>query len=229
MNAVQNVNQGGAIAVQNGYDPFAAYGQEAASGGTFLKFNKGEWQAGQNSDEVPLGTRLVVNMSELSIGWIRWENGSPAERRLNLLTSGIKPERREDLGFDDQSEWETNDDGDPQDPWNFTNELPMADPKDGTQYTFSASSKGSIGCIGNACKAYAREYQQKPGLVPVMELRRDSYIHKKHGKLYVPVLEIVEWISNDGVPPAKQDDDASTEEKPVEQPKTASTGSKARF
>jgi len=227
MNEVSTIERGGSVAVQNGYDPFAAYGQEAANGGTFLKFNKGEWQAGQNSDEVPLGTLLVANMQELSIGWIRWENGSPAERRLNLLTSGVKPERRDELGYDDQTEWETNDDGDPQDPWNFTNELPMADPKTGTQYTFSASSKGSIGCIGNVCKTYARLYKDKPGLVPVMELKRDSYIHRKHGKLYVPVLEIVDWVENGSVPDAPAKEEDPQEEKPAAAKTTA--GSKARF
>ena len=225
MNAVTEINQTGAVAVQGGYDPFAAYGQEAASSGAFLKFSKGEWLLGQNDDEVALGRRLVANMNELSIGWIRWADGKPVERRLGLLAQGHKPEARDALGFTDQTLWEIDAaSGKPKDPWNFTNELPMADPSDGEQMTFSSSSKGGIGSVGNLCKAYGREYRQREGFVPVIELGRDSYKHAEYGKTYVPVLTIVDWVANGSVPaPASTSDD----EKPVATEKAA-TG-KTRF
>jgi len=225
MNAITEVNNNTAVAVQGGYDPFAAYGQEAASnGGAFLKFSKGEWLLGQNDDEVALGRRLVANMSELSIGWIRWEDGKPAERRMGLLAQGHKPESRSALGYTEQGEWETGDDGNPKDPWNFTNELPLADPETGEQMTLTASSKGGIGAMGNLCKAYGREYRTKGDLVPVIELGRDSYKHPKYGKTYVPVLNIVDWIDNNTVPAPSSNDDAE-EEKPA----AKAAGSKTRF
>jgi len=234
MNAITETNTNTAVAMQGGYDPFAAYGAEAAQGGTFLKFNKGEWQKGQNSDEVPLATLLVANMDELSIGWVRWEDGKPAERRMNLLVSGVRPDARADLGYDDQTQWEVDKEGKPQDPWNFTNELPVADPETGEQLVFSASSKGSIGCIGNLCKIYAKGRQSNPGLVPVLELDRTSYMHKEHGKLYVPVLNIVEWIENDGAPRAvASNEDAPAANAPASQAETPAaketTGAKTRF
>lgn len=227
MNAITETNQNTAVATAPGYDPFAAYGQEAASGGTFLKFAKVEWQKGQNSEEVPLGTRLAANMSELSIGWIRWADGKPAERRFGLLAQGYKPEPRDALGFADQDEWETDKDGKPVDPWSFTNELPVVDPETGEQLTLSVSSKGGIGCIGNLCKAYGREYKSRGDLIPLLELGRDSYIHSEYGKTYVPLLTIVDWIDNDGVPkPAVSNDDT---EEPEEKPATKAAGSKTRF
>lgn len=241
MNAVTETNQSGAVAMQQGYDPYAAYGQEAASAGAFLKFSKGEWLLGQNDEEVQLGKLLVANMGDLSIGWIRWVDGKPAERRMGLLGSGYKPEPRDSLGFTDQTAWERDKDGKPQDPWNFTNELPMADPETGEQMTLSVSSKGGIGAMGNLCKAYGREYRTRDGLVPVIELGRDSYKHPEYGKTYVPVLTIVDWIANDGVPQpaAKPDDDepdsnvndaaATSAEKPAAEAKPAATGSKTRF
>lgn len=178
MNEVSTINQNTALAAPGGYDPFAAYGQEAANGGTFLKFSRnGEWVTGQNEDEFDLSRKLAANMEELSIGWIRWADGKPAERRMNLLTSGIKPEPRDALGYTDQDLWELDEEGRPKDPWKFTNELPMAHPEDGEQLTFSASSKGGIGAIGNLCKAYAKERQVKQGKVPLIELSRSSYIH----------------------------------------------------
>lgn len=229
MNAITEVNQGGAVMVQGAYDPFAAYGQEAANGGTFLKFSKGEWLLGQGNDDVELGRLLVANMAELAIGWIRWEDGKPAERRMHLLVSGVKPELRGELGFTDQQLWDTDENGKPVDPWNFTNELPLADPETGEQMTFSASSKGGIGCIGNLCKAYATQRNQHPGLVPVLELARDSYMHPVYKKTYVPVLSIVDWVENGSVPQpahAADDDDTPAAEPAATKPAAAA---KTRF
>lgn len=231
MNAVTQVNQGGAVAVQTGYDPYAAYGQEAASGsGDFLKFSKGEWLKGQNDEEIDLGTRLAANMAELSIGWIRWADGKPAERRMGLLAHGFKPESRDQLGYTDQTEWEEGDDGKAKDPWNFTNELPLANPETGEQMTWSASSKGGIGAMGNLCKAYGKEYRERDGLVPIVELGRDHYKHSVYGKTYVPVVTIVDWVENGSVPDAPSNDDDETGDPPAEKPAAQkAAGSKTRF
>lgn len=207
MNAITEQNKSTAVAAQGAYDPYAAYGQEAASGGgTFLKFNKGEWLKGQNDEEVGLQTKVVANMAELSIGWIRWSDGKPADRRMGLLSQGFKPDARDQLGYTDQTEWDTDDNGKPQDPWTFTNELPVADLESGEQLTIAMSSKGGIGAIGNLCKAYGKEYRQREGLVPVVELDRSFYQHPVYKKVYVPVLNIVDWIDNDGVPKPVEDE-----------------------
>jgi hypothetical protein len=231
MNAVSTMSAGTAVAT-TGYDPFAAYGQEAASGGAFLKFSKGEWLLGQNDDEVPLGRKLVANIEEMAIGWIRWSGGKPAERRMGLLSQGFRPETRDALGYHDESLWDLDNEGRPQDPWNFTNEIPMADPDDGEQMTFSASSKGGIGCIGSLCKAYGRERPARlaAGEVPVIELGRDSYMHPVYKKTYVPVLSIVNWIENGSVPTpqaaAEDGEPAAAAEKPATE---KAAGSKTRF
>jgi len=217
MNAVTNVNASSAVAVP-GYDPYAAYGQEAASGsGNYLKFSKGEWLLGQDGKEVELGRKLVANMSELSIGWIRWAETKPQERRMGLLAGGHKPESRDELGHTDQELWDKDADGKLVDPWSFTNELPLADPETGEQMTFAASSKGGIGGIGNLCKAYAKEYRSRDGKVPVIELQRDSYMHPVYKKTYVPVLPIVGWAAPGDVPEpvAAKDDEPEKAEKPA--------------
>lgn len=224
MNAITTPQTGTAVATPSDYDPYAAYGAEAASGGgDFLKFSKGEWLKGQNDDEVALGTRLAANMAELSIGWLRWADGKPAERRMGLLSQGHKAEARDALGYTDQALWDLDENDKPKDPWNFTNELPLANPETGEQMTFSASSKGGIGAIGNLCKAYGREYRNCAGMVPIIELGRDSYKHPVYGKTYVPVLTIVDWVENGSVPDAPRDE----EEEPT--PAAAKAGSKTRF
>lgn len=229
MNEMTTMNQGTAVAAPGGFDPYAAYGQEAANAGAFLKFSKGEWQLGQNADEVELGRKLAANMDELGIGWIRWADGKPAERRMGLLAQGYKPEPRDQLGYTVQTEWELDEEGRPKDPWSFTNELPLADPDNGEQMTFSASSKGGIGCIGNLCKAYAREYRDQPGKVPVLELGRDSYMHPVYKKTYVPMLTIAAWIDNGSVPMPAADGGDAGDAPAGEKPAAQTAGSKTRF
>lgn len=226
MNEMTTVQAGGALAAPGGYDPFASYGADMAStSGDFLKFSKGEWLKGQNDDEVPLETKLVVNMDELSIGWIRWADKKPQERQMGLLAQGHKPEPRAALGYTDPDEWEVDKDDKPQDPWSFTNELPAADPETGEQMIISMSSKGGIGAIGNLCKAYAKEYRQREGQVPVIALQRDSYKHKEYGKTYVPVLTIVGWMANSAVPIPAVDGGDEPEMPADEKP----AGAKTRF
>jgi hypothetical protein len=223
MNAIAEVNHNTAVAVP-GFDPFAAYGQQAASGGgNYLKFSKGEFLLGQEDKEIKLGTRLVANMDEMSIGWIHWQDGKPSERRMGLLSQGYKPETRAELGYNDQALWEIDTASvKPKDPWNFTNEIPMANPESGEQMTFSASSKGGIGAVGNLCKAYGKEYRARPGCVPVVELNRDSYKHTEYGKTYVPVLSVVDW--RDAMPDAPAvEEEVETKAAPEKAAKSGAT------
>lgn len=231
MNAITNVDTNTAVATQGGYDPFAAYGQEAGSSGDFLKFSKGDWSKGQAEEAVEVGSRFVANMEDFAIGWMRWADTKPQERRMHPLLSGIRPEARDALGYDDENEWEVDSDGNLRDPWQFTNELPLADPNTGEQLVFSTASKGGIGAIGNLCKAYGRDWAKHPGLVPLIEIGTDKYKHRdaSRGWIKVPVLTLVDWIDNSGMPipdAASNDDDTETE-KPA--PAKANAGSKTRF
>lgn len=188
---------GGAVARPENYDPYVAYGDQASGGATnILKFKKGTYYAGPDEVEVPIGTQLVANPPGAKIGCIRWEDGHPTEDRMVLISEGVAPPRRNELGDDDQSLWETDDRGDPRDPWQFTNSLPLKDPKTGEEYLFSTSSKGGIRALGKFLKAYGVEYRQKPGRLPVIELQADDYAHpnKSYGRIDVPVLPLVNWV-----------------------------------
>lgn len=233
MNEISSIHTGTAVQAA-GFDPFAAYGQEAAGNtGDFLKFSKGEWLKGQNDDEIKIGTQLVANLEDLSVGWIQWADKKPVVREMGLLAQGHVPARRTELGLTDQTEWEVDKDGKPQDPWSFTNELPVVDLDTGEQMTISMSSKGGIGAIGNLCKAYGKERAARlaKDMVPVIELDRDSYKHKEYGKTYVPVLKLAGWMENGAVPaqPVGEADDeelVAAAEKPAAK---QATGSKPRF
>jgi hypothetical protein len=39
-------------------------------------------------------------------------------------------------------------------------------------------------------------------IVPIVRLDKDSYQHPEHGRVWFPVITIIEWVSLDGPAPA---------------------------
>jgi len=192
--AVTTTQPAGALAHPAGYDPYAAYGEQATSTKVFITFKNGEYLYGADQDEIPVGSRFIANMAGLRIGWKRWSGKKVTEERMGLLAEGFRPPARHELGDFDQSLWELDDKKQPRDPWQQTNELVLRGIETGDEFVFATSGKGGIGAIGELCKAYGKLYRQKPSMAPVIELTNDHYNHKVYGKTYVPVLKLVDWI-----------------------------------
>ena len=114
-------------------DPYTSYGRAVGTDTPFLKFVKGVFQYGVDDEVLPLGKHLVPHMAELKAGFIRWENGAPADEATVRIAEGKPIPQREDLGDDDRNVWETDPNGTPQDPWKVVNTLPMKDPETGQQ------------------------------------------------------------------------------------------------
>lgn len=192
-----NGTTGTAVQQHGAYDPYAAYGASATQNKLYLSFKNGEYLYGANDEEVPLGTRFVANMAGLTIGWKRWSQKKATDEIMHLLTDPTPQKRRSDLGDHDQAMWEIDEkDGKKRDPWQFANELTLVGIESGDEFIFAVSSKGGIGAVGELCKTYGSLYRQRPGMVPVIELQRDSYQHKEFGKTYFPVLKLVDWVSD---------------------------------
>jgi hypothetical protein len=183
---------------------FEQYGDAATARsieGTLMKFNKGDFQAGPSNDaiEIAIGTRFAAVMDSLSVGWLKWWDGAPVDPHMGLVVKGYQPERRTVLGDLDKSLWETDDDGDPKDPWQFTNYLILRRCDDGEIFTFTTSSKGGLGAIGELCKNYGKQMRQRPDEWPIIEIGVDSYLHRdrKRGRIKYPVFTIVGWVAKD--------------------------------
>ena len=192
--AVSTTQSAGAVAYPGGYDPYAAYGQQASSNKIYVTFKAGEYLYGADQDEVPEGTRFIANMAGLRIGRKHWPGKKVIDEPLGLLAEGFRPPPRHELGDQDRNQWDLDERKEPRDPWQSTNELTLRGLETGTELVFSTSGKGGIGAIGELCKAYGRLYRQKPGMAPVIELGSDSYNHKDWGKTYFPVLKLVDWV-----------------------------------
>jgi hypothetical protein len=72
-----------------GPNPYEVFGESATRGtGVYIKFAKGDYVGGPNADEIPIGTLMIADMTELRVGWVRWEEGSPSDRVMGKLTDG---------------------------------------------------------------------------------------------------------------------------------------------
>lgn len=191
---------------------FTAYGEHATQRtivGKLLKFTKGDYLAGEENDEVPIGTRFIANMDEFLVGWIRWQDNKPTDHIMGRIATGYQPPPRKELGDDDQSEWEADENGELRDPWQFSNYLLLkrvgddnkplpetGDEDDEHIYTFTASSRGGIGALGAVAIKYGKLMRQRPNDWPVIAIGVDSYMHKvkAYGRIKVPMLKIVGWV-----------------------------------
>jgi hypothetical protein len=163
--------------------------------GDLLLFTKGDYTLGLDKEEVKPGTKFQAELQKLKVGWTYWEGQSPTSYRMGLLCEGYQPERRSELGDSDSTKWPLDDDGEPRDPWRYSNLLVLVKEDDGRLVTFSTNSKGGLSAIGELCKKYDEALLEHPDDDPVIAIGVDSYQHpnRKYGRIKYPTLEIVGW------------------------------------
>jgi hypothetical protein len=112
------------------------------------------------------------------------------------------PAQRRDLGDTDEREWELQDDGTRRDPWQFNASVPFTRLDTGETYLFSVSSKGGLRCVNVLTRTYGSRVRAKGGAagLPIVELQPDSYKHRTYGKIFFPVLHVVNWTDTSGKP-----------------------------
>ena len=173
------------------YDnPYLEVAAETGGGfGKILKFVKGEFVVGE--DPIPEGTECIAYLDQLARAWIKFEDGAIADRRIELVASGKKLPKREDLGDIDKKKWETDDAGTPRDPWVKQWLLPLVKVDDQDCMVFVTSSKGGNTAIGSLCNVYGRT--KRNGMLPIIALKVRSYKHQQYGKIETPDLPIISW------------------------------------
>jgi hypothetical protein len=132
-------------------DIFEQYGRAVSKKqflGTLLKFDKGDWKAGQEEDSIPVGTQFTMVMPTITHGWTKWIDLRPVDNVMGLLTDGFMPPTRESLGDNDKAEWEADGKGGAKkDPWARSNMIVMIDQSKDI-FTFTTGSKGGMSAIG---------------------------------------------------------------------------------
>jgi hypothetical protein len=186
----------------DGWGDAAAEAAERTIRGTLLKFADWRWTAGKEAAPVEDGTKLVALATAAM--WVRWEDGKPAEYRVR--ESGRRLPDREELGYDDESQWEAGPSGEPQDPWRNTRLVYLVNPHTAEALTFSTSSWGGRGAVNDLGDQIARMRTVHQDAVPIVELRA-AEMPTKYGRKSKPVFKIVAWKAadtSDAVPAEKQ-------------------------
>jgi hypothetical protein len=165
--------------------------------GDMLTFNKGDWGAGKAKVDVPIGTRMIVDMDSYEHGWVRWHGPTIVDERVGKYIDRFKAPEQHELGFLDQSTWDTDSQGKRRDPWQRTVYLLMrAESDPNAVYTFTPTSVGGLNAVRDLKDAFKREFKyHKPDARPIVELGVDSYKHKnpEFGKIKVPTFDVVGW------------------------------------
>lgn len=190
---------------RNAYQEFADEVKQSGIEGSLLRFTKqGDWIAGQEEEELELGTELIMGLNTLKRGWQKWQDNKPVDARMGLVSEGYRPVNRDELGDMDEDEWEDDDTnkGQKRDPWQKTMVCLLKDPKSGDVYTYATSSKSGITALGEAAAVYGNRLQdgEDPEAMPIVQLQNSFYKHKTYGKIMIPVFEFTDqWL----VPPAE--------------------------
>jgi len=184
------------------FDPFAEYVRENSTTrivGRILKFVRGDYLVGQNGDLMQEGSQLCANMDELYVGFIKWKDKKPVEQAMGRIKDAFKKPKREELGDLDEDQWDKNEDGELQDPWQETNyllmKMPGVDDQDAL-FTFTASSWGGRNAITNLIDSYVKMSRMRSkGEMPIVKLGVERYTHKKYGPMKNPTFKIVGWVA----------------------------------
>ena len=178
------------------YAQFATEASRRMFIGGLVKHVKGEWQMGSAKDLIPPDQRFIAVMATLTVGYLKWGGGKPIDSQMGLVADGIRPPQRNDLEDLDSKTWETDEDGDRNDPWQKTTLLVLASASEPHElYTFSTTTVGGQSAIGDLCEAHART-TEGVGQYPVVTLGTGAYDHKikSRGRVHVPVFRVVDCV-----------------------------------
>jgi hypothetical protein len=211
MNALTPINSS-SIAIPDADDPWAAHA--ASEGGSqfgkLIKFSKGRWFQGDN--EIAAGTEFLALMRDTALGDVRWEGGKPVETRLGFLRDHAKFAQRASLGYLDKSQWETDNRGDPRDPWQQQRFLPLLGLETDELYCWAFSSRGARSAFSDLCRAYSPF--RKTNKLPIVSLQAGHYKHDDYGRVDTPELRVERWDAYGEAPgepaPPRGEDPIST-------------------
>jgi hypothetical protein len=159
--------------------------------GKLAKFKKGQYFV--NDDEIPLGTEFVAHANQWTYCWLNFMNGKVTDRRMSKVAEGIAPPRREDLGDNDPSKWETGLDGKPKNPWSLQYLLPLENLENGEVLIFTTGSVGGKMGVAELCRTWARRAKKGLRALPIVKLSAIDMPTKVFGPVPRPHFRIVNW------------------------------------
>ena len=162
--------------------------------------DSGTWGFGQRRTIPETDSRWAINPLTFKYGAICFNGSKVVDERL-VSVSQPKPMITEmpETGFPWQEEWAVN--------MKCTNGADA-----GVEVIFKATTDGALKAVAlivdqvrdrlNNDLLKDKNDPDKGKIVPIARLEKDSYPHPQHGKVWIPVLTIVDWMPLDGPVPA---------------------------
>ena len=211
---------GGALAaltalgtVLNAVDTASVAGRSGLPMLTFKRDGNGTWAFGQKRTIVEQGSRWAVNPTSFKWGFICFNDNKVAAERL-VPISQPKPNVAElpDKGSPWTEQWSVS--------------VKCLDGADGgTEALYKPTTVGGLQAVAamiEAVRDRLNDTQHGGKIVPVVHLEKDSYQSPQYGKIWTPVLTVVEWMPLTGPtaapssppPPTSSPPSASAAEQP---------------
>jgi hypothetical protein len=156
------------------------------SGVVILKMDKtGAWIYGADQDEVEDDSQWAVNPFSFVHGYIAWGDGEVLGEKMTGVALPLPELDEAPPGA--KKGWETQ--------VGMSLKCLTGD-DEGMEVRYTTTSVGgkkAVQAIAAAIAEQVNKDETKP--VPVVTLKKDSYQHKSYGKIYTPVLNVLEFVS----------------------------------
>lgn len=191
----------------------------------YMKFSKGDWSFGKDDAPLDLEGAYILHPQTLMHGWICWRGGSlfhevliPFTQQLPLEDT-LKPAPTPSPDSDDQPGYQHQ---------MAFQVVAVEGKQEGLQLTFKTGTVGGRSAVDKVVDTLlARmddvEATGEGGIFPVLQFGVDSYKHKTRGKIFVPLIEVVGWSTNEPGAEIEWIDGADEEEAAPPPPPPAAT------
>ena len=155
----------------------------------FLKMNKdGTWQYGIDATEPHPDSVWLIDPYSFGHGWIAWGDGAVENEVYKYLNEPL-PQKSSLDPVDAENGWEEQ--------RGFAL-VCISGHDQGEQVVFKTNSKGGLDAIRAVADAVADvlDESDNDSIYPKTLLRNTSYKHKKYGKIFKPIFELVGWSDN---------------------------------
>jgi hypothetical protein len=173
----------------------------------FKREGDGTWTFGQRRFAVESGSRWAINPTTFQWGYVCFGESNKwlGDRVVPVTQEMPDVTALPNKGFPWVPQWSVN--------------LKCLDGADaGVEVTFKSTTDGGIKAIAGLIETVRDRIssgQHGGHIVPIAQLRKDSYPHSQFGRVWFPVFDLVDWTTMAGPAPAP----APTSPPPPEQPR----------
>lgn len=160
----------------------------------YLKMTKaGDWVHGEEEDDIDEDAVFVINPLSYQYGAVAFSDNKFVDEKLVSAFGSDPIPLAEDLEEEFPIDKIEASDG-----WKAQHGIMMVSVEGGPNLIFKASSVGGIRELETLIGKVAKRMETNPeSFFPVVNLDCDSYKHKKYGKIFTPIINVVAWASND--------------------------------